>query len=55
MQQALSQSGEGSEALAESEIQNMIESHVQEKVAEMAKSEQTVVSNYSTQSIFLSI
>jgi hypothetical protein len=34
VQQALSQSGEGSEALADSEIQNMIESHVQNMVAE---------------------
>ena len=32
VQQALSQSGEGSEALADSEIQNMIQSHVQELV-----------------------
>jgi len=45
VQQALSQSGEGSEALADSEIQNMIESHVQELVAEQAKTEQKAVSN----------
>jgi hypothetical protein len=42
VQQALSQSGEGSEALSESEIQNMIESHVQNQVAEMAESEEMV-------------
>ena len=42
VQQALSQSGEGSEALAESEIQNMIESHVKNMVAEQA--EETTVS-----------
>ena len=47
VQQALSQSGEGSEALADSEIQNMIESHVQELVAEQAKTEQKAVSNNS--------
>ena len=45
VQQALSQSGEGSEALSESEIQNMIESHVQNQVAEMAKTEEKAVSN----------
>ena len=45
MQQALSQSGEGSETLADSEIQNMITSHVQELVAEQAQSEQKAVSN----------
>ena len=39
VQQALSQSGEGSEALAESEIQNMIESQVKNMVAEKAHSE----------------
>ena len=33
VQQALSQSGEGSEALADSEIQNMIESEVKNLVA----------------------
>jgi len=47
VQQALSQSGEGSEALADSEIQNMITSHVQELVSEQAKSEQKAVSNNS--------
>ena len=39
VQQALSQSGEGSEALAESEIQNMIESQVKNMVAEKAHAE----------------
>jgi hypothetical protein len=39
VQQALSQSGEGSEALAESDVQNMIQSQVENMVAEQAKSD----------------
>ena len=45
VQQALSQSGEGSEALADSEIQNMIQSQVENMVAEQAHSESKAVSN----------
>ena len=45
VQQALSQSGEGSEALAESEIKNMIQSQVENMVAEQAHSESKAVSN----------
>ena len=44
VQQALSQSGEGSEALAESEIKNMIQSQVENMVAEQAKSDAKAVS-----------
>ena len=44
VQQALSQSGEGSEALAESEIKNMIQSQVENMVAEQAKSDVKAVS-----------
>ena len=44
VQQALSQSGEGSEALADSEIQNMIQSQVENMVAEQAQSEAKAVS-----------
>lgn len=45
VQQALSQSGEGSEALADSEIQNMIQSQVENMVSEQAQSEAKAVSN----------
>ena len=45
VQQALSQSGEGSEALADSEIQNMIQSHVASMVAESVESKQTQKTN----------
>ena len=48
VQQALSQAGEGSEALADSEIENMIQSHVQNLVAEQAQTEQKSVSNYNS-------
>ena len=47
VQQALSQSGEGSEALADSEIQNMIQSQVENMVAEQAKSDAKAVSTHS--------
>ena len=46
VQQALSQSGEGSEALAESEIKNMIQSQVENMVAEQAKSDAKAVSTH---------
>ena len=48
VQQALSQAGEGSEALADSEIENMIQSHVQNLVSEQAQTEQKSVSNYNS-------
>jgi len=39
VQQALSQAGEGSEALADSEIESMIQSHVEGLVSEQAQTE----------------
>ena len=48
VQQALALSGEGSEAYADSEIQNMIQSHLKNMVAENIMSEQTQKTNLET-------
>tara|TARA_B100000780_G_scaffold272586_1_gene235008 strand:+ start:244 stop:579 length:336 start_codon:yes stop_codon:yes gene_type:complete len=48
VQQALSQAGEGSEALADSEIESMIQSHVEGLVSEQAQTELKTVSNYNS-------
>jgi hypothetical protein len=45
VQQALALSGEGSEALADSEIQNMIQSHIKNLVAENIAGEQSQKTN----------
>ena len=45
VQQALSQTGEGSDAFADSEIQNFIQSNVQSMIAENLVSEQTQKTN----------
>jgi len=45
VQQALALSGEGSEALADSEIQSMIQSHIKNLVAENIVNEQSQKTN----------